>query len=238
MKKYEITLVLSEDLAEPKAHELAKDLAKQISSAGGKVEKEVFWGKRKMAYKIKKNSFGYYFIIVFHADPQFINEFSKELYLNEKILRFLAVDFIEKTSFFEELERGKEEGKPEKRPEGDVRPRTRREPAKKEEVVAEEIEEKESAVEPEPKEIENVVPAEEAVEAEKESTESVEEKTEEVVEEKETATEAPEEIETSVTEEEPAEEKKEERKPKMTEEERKAQLDKKLQELLKDEEVE
>ena len=101
MKKYEITFIVSENYTEDRAADIAKDVKKLIESKGGKVEKEVFWGKRKLIYKIAKNSFGYYYVFIFDIEPEKANKLNKELNLNEKILRYLIVDFIEGSPFFE-----------------------------------------------------------------------------------------------------------------------------------------
>ena len=109
MKKYEITFIVTENLTEDKAKEAAKEVKKLIESFGAKFEKDFFWGKRKLVYKIKGNSFGYYFIFIFDLDPSNLNKISEELNLSDKVIRYLLVDFVEDSPFFEEnVEGGKE----------------------------------------------------------------------------------------------------------------------------------
>jgi small subunit ribosomal protein S6 len=233
MKKYEITFIVSENFTEDRAADIAKDVKKLIETHGGKVEKEVFWGKRKLIYKIAKNSFGYYYVFIFNIDVEKTNKLNKELNLNEKILRYLIVDFIEGSPFFEEGAREKEKERGRRDAEEMIEKRPARKVFKKKEFEDTPAEEKIETVE-EQKPVEIVEekveekPVEEKIKKEKEV---IEEKTEPVKEE--IVEEKPEE---KIEKEDGMEERKPERRQ-MTEVERKEQLEKKLAELLKDEEV-
>lgn len=256
MKKYEITFVISENYTEDKAADIARDIKKQIESHGGKVEKEVFWGKRKLIYKIAKNSFGYYYVFIFDIEPEKTNKLNKELNLSEKILRYLIVDFIEGSPFFEEGAREKEKERVKRDLEESIEKRPARKVFKKrdyeETPVVEVAEVKEVKEENQELGIKNKEEEKKAKEQESIKEEVVEKKVnkedpvkEEIKEEpkEEKVKEAEKEKEEPVAEE-IKEDKKddgmEERKPErrqMTEEERKDQLEKKLAELLKDEEL-
>lgn len=249
MKKYEITFVVSENYTEDRAADIAKDVKKLIESFGGKVEKEVFWGKRKLVYKIAKNTFGYYYVFIFDIEPEKANKLNKELNLSEKILRYLIVDFIEGSPFFEEGAPDNRSKKPVETKEEYTEERKPRKFIKKKEA---EEEVKESASSADEEKVEVVeAPVEEAKEKNKElgiknQEEEVEmpkkekEVVEEVIEEKPKEEEKPvvedEKVEPTKEKEEEMEERKPARKQ-MTEEERKDQLEKKLAELLKDEEL-
>jgi len=257
MKKYEITFVVSENYTEDRAAEIAKDVRKLIETHGGKVEKEVFWGKRKLIYKIAKNSFGYYYVFIFDIEPAKTNKLNKELNLNEKILRYLVVDFIEGSPFFEEGAREKEKERGRRDAEEMMEKRPVRKVFKKREfedmgaasseqlVASEEV--KEPALIASQKDAGKEKPAEEA--KEEMTEEPVKEKVkkeEKIVEpaliasQKEAGEEKEEPVKEEVKEEEKKDDGMEERKPErrpMTEEERKEQLEKKLAELLKDEEI-
>lgn len=250
MKKYEITFIVSENHTEDRATDIAANVRKLIEVNGGKVEKEVFWGKRKLIYKIAKNGFGYYYVFIFDIEPEKTNKLNKELNLNEKILRYLIVDFIEGSPFFEEgaREKEKERGKKDSEEMAEKKPRRA---FKKREVgppfvplsgaaevkeIKEEIEKKKPKGEV--KEVEEIVgaqpsnsagrdfaPEQDGVETEKKGKTPVEKVSEEKIEKKK-----------EKEKDRELEERKPERK-KMTEEERKEQLEKKLVELLKDEEL-
>jgi small subunit ribosomal protein S6 len=58
-----------------------------IRSSGGSVEKLDVWGRRRLAYEIKKNAEGIYAVIDVQATPQAVAELDRQLRLNEAVLR-------------------------------------------------------------------------------------------------------------------------------------------------------
>ena len=47
------------------------------------------WGRRQLAYQIKKRDTGYYVVARFHAEPKVLPEFERALKLDEGVLRYL-----------------------------------------------------------------------------------------------------------------------------------------------------
>jgi small subunit ribosomal protein S6 len=58
-----------------------------IRTDGGTVENVDVWGKRRLAYEVKKNAEGIYAVITLKAEPATVKEFDRQLTLNESILR-------------------------------------------------------------------------------------------------------------------------------------------------------
>lgn len=78
-----------------------------ISNNGGEIVKIEEWGKRRLAYEIKKKQYGFYVHIRFTASPAFLLLLEKEYRLNESMLRFLTVKLDKRALQREELERQK-----------------------------------------------------------------------------------------------------------------------------------
>jgi small subunit ribosomal protein S6 len=66
---------------------LDKYLDNVIRKDGGTVESVDVWGRRRLAYEIKKNAEGIYAVINLTAEPATVAEFDRQLGLNEAILR-------------------------------------------------------------------------------------------------------------------------------------------------------
>jgi small subunit ribosomal protein S6 len=49
------------------------------------------WGKRQLAYPIKKHENGYYVVVQFRTDPASLPEFERAIKLDEDVLRYLVV---------------------------------------------------------------------------------------------------------------------------------------------------
>jgi len=58
-----------------------------IRKDGGTVESVDIWGRRRLAYEVKKNTEGIYAVITIAAEPATVKEFDRQINLNESILR-------------------------------------------------------------------------------------------------------------------------------------------------------
>ena len=95
MKQYEINyLVLQSKTAElPTIRQQVKELIKKL---GGKITAEKEYLKRKLAYEIKHELFGFYTALRFKSDKEdFVRQLTKELNLNSQIARFIIVNAAE-----------------------------------------------------------------------------------------------------------------------------------------------
>jgi small subunit ribosomal protein S6 len=58
-----------------------------VRTDGGSVESVDVWGRRRLAYEVKKNAEGIYAVINLTAQPATVKELDRQLGLNESILR-------------------------------------------------------------------------------------------------------------------------------------------------------
>jgi small subunit ribosomal protein S6 len=58
-----------------------------VKEAGGSVDKVDIWGRRRLAFPIKKRNDGVYAVINFTAPSATANELDRQLGLNETVLR-------------------------------------------------------------------------------------------------------------------------------------------------------
>lgn len=91
MNKYELALVLHPELDdEAKNAEVAK-VQDLITRFGGTIEKVDDWGKRRLAYEIKKVNEGFYSFTTFEAPSSTPAEMESRLRIMENVLRYLVV---------------------------------------------------------------------------------------------------------------------------------------------------
>jgi small subunit ribosomal protein S6 len=96
--KYETVIVIRTDITEDTIdgfHTKVFDTCKKLN--GFEVKFEV-WGKRKLAYEIKKSMKGIYIYYLHLAPPAAIEELERSLRLNDAVLRFLTVQLAENIS--------------------------------------------------------------------------------------------------------------------------------------------
>ncbi|MDR3280334.1 MAG: 30S ribosomal protein S6 [Synergistaceae bacterium] len=89
MRLYELTVILTEGLEDHKAS--AEEIAEVVRGLGAEVDKIDLWGKKHLAYPIKKQLEGFYALITFKIDPDTIRELDRVLSLRASVLRHLVV---------------------------------------------------------------------------------------------------------------------------------------------------
>lgn len=105
MTLYETTVVIDSMLKPDDIKNLRDRITNFISHNGGEIVKSEDWGKRRLAYEIKKKQYGFYLYIRFSAASPFLNLLEKEYRLNEAILRHLTVKLDKRALLKEEQER-------------------------------------------------------------------------------------------------------------------------------------
>ncbi len=90
MKTYELMTIAKSELTDQGAKELATQVQDLIKSFDGKIIKDDFWGKRKLAYEIKHDSEGYYDVVTFELSTEALLKFKQKLNLVPNILRYLV----------------------------------------------------------------------------------------------------------------------------------------------------
>ena len=94
MREYELIFIVHPDLDENATNDLAERVKDWITEAGGTIDKVDPWGKRKLAYPIRKQNEGQYFLMFIQIAPSFVTELERNLRFLEPVMRFLitAVD--------------------------------------------------------------------------------------------------------------------------------------------------
>ena len=87
MRAYEVMVILDPSLEERTVEPSLDKYLNVIRKDGGSVESVDIWGRRRMAYEIKKNQEGIYAAVNLTAEPDSVKELDRQLTLNESILR-------------------------------------------------------------------------------------------------------------------------------------------------------
>ncbi len=92
MNPYELLLIITPDYDESEAEALT-DQVKGIIENSGTLLKVDPWGKKRLAYPIRKRSEGYYVLYIFESASSFVAELSQSLRVIETILRYMIVQY-------------------------------------------------------------------------------------------------------------------------------------------------
>ena len=101
--RYETVFIATPVLSEAQMKEAVEKFKALITENGGQIVYEENWGLKKLAYPIQKKSTGFYYLIEFEAEGEFIRKLETEYRRDERIIRFLtfkmekyAVEYAEK----------------------------------------------------------------------------------------------------------------------------------------------
>lgn len=89
MRNYELVFIIHPDLDETAFNEVVERVKSWITDAEGKIIKVDFWGKRKLAYPIRKQNEGQYVLMKTEMDPSFCASLDRNLRLSEPVIRYL-----------------------------------------------------------------------------------------------------------------------------------------------------
>ncbi len=88
---YEILFIVKPDLEEKAIKKIAKDLEKVLVDKNAKILSSKEMGQKELAYEIKNQKSGYYFLINVEASNEAIKEFDRLALINEDVLRHLVI---------------------------------------------------------------------------------------------------------------------------------------------------
>ena len=87
LRPYEIMIILDPEIEERTVAPSLDKYLSVITTDGGSVDKVDIWGRRRLAYDIKKKSEGIYAVVDFTSTSDTAKELDRQLGLNEVVLR-------------------------------------------------------------------------------------------------------------------------------------------------------
>lgn len=87
LRQYEIMIILDPGIEERTIAPSLEQYLSVVTTEGGTVDATDIWGRRRLAYDIKKKSEGIYAVVNFTATPATAAELDRQLGLNEAVLR-------------------------------------------------------------------------------------------------------------------------------------------------------
>jgi small subunit ribosomal protein S6 len=87
MRQYELMVILDPETEERTVGSTMDKFLAVVKNDGGTVDNVDIWGRRRLAYDIKKKSEGIYAVVNFTAEPATAQELDRQLNLSESIMR-------------------------------------------------------------------------------------------------------------------------------------------------------
>ena len=87
MRQYELMVILDPELDDRTVQPSLERFLKVVTTDGGSVDTVDIWGRRRLAYEIKKKAEGIYAVVNFTSEPATAKELDRQLSLNESVMR-------------------------------------------------------------------------------------------------------------------------------------------------------
>jgi small subunit ribosomal protein S6 len=91
MAKYEMMFIARTDVPEEEIDKLTAQMDTVVSGAGGKTEKIDKMGRRRLAYRVKKQREGLYILFTFEGNGDTVREFERRLKVTDSVIKYLTV---------------------------------------------------------------------------------------------------------------------------------------------------
>ncbi|MHB8138926.1 MAG: 30S ribosomal protein S6 [Smithellaceae bacterium] len=91
MKRYEVIAIVKTDLTEEEILAIMERSSNIITERQGVIAKAEKWGKRRLAYEIKKQKDGFYFFIDYAGDGSIVTEMERNFKIDDRVLKFMTV---------------------------------------------------------------------------------------------------------------------------------------------------
>jgi small subunit ribosomal protein S6 len=90
-RTYEILFIADPNLGEPEVDALAAQVQGFVEKDGGKLQKVEKWGKKRLAYDVRRHREGYYVLLVVEGTGAMVKEVERRIKVTDGIIRYLTV---------------------------------------------------------------------------------------------------------------------------------------------------
>ena len=90
-RRYETIFITPADIPDEELQALIERYSAIITGRKGIMVKVEKWGKRKLAYEIKKHLRGYYILLDFAGQTDVVNEMERNFKIDDKILKYMTI---------------------------------------------------------------------------------------------------------------------------------------------------
>jgi small subunit ribosomal protein S6 len=88
---YEVLFIADSNLGEPEVDALAAQVQGYIEKEGGKIQKVEKWGKKRLAYLVRRQREGSYVLLVAEGKADMVKEVERRIRVTDGVIKFMTV---------------------------------------------------------------------------------------------------------------------------------------------------
>lgn len=93
MAKYEAVYIIDPEVNDERVTELSEEVKTLIEKEGGTVDHTEQWGKKKLAYAVKKKRYGYYTLVHYTGSHDALLKLEQFFKYNESVIKYITLTF-------------------------------------------------------------------------------------------------------------------------------------------------
>ncbi|HYA89305.1 MAG TPA: 30S ribosomal protein S6 [archaeon] len=108
-RQYDLIFICLPDTPEPEIDKIISTIEHAAAEKGGKIESVNKWGRRRMAYRVRKMREGYYVYMVLKSSRgEVVKELERRLKVSDAVIKYLTIRLDEELKRQEKLKRHRE----------------------------------------------------------------------------------------------------------------------------------
>jgi small subunit ribosomal protein S6 len=88
---YEVLFIADPNLSEPDVDKLTETVQGFAEKEGARTQKVEKWGKKRLAYDVRKHREGYYVLLVLEGRPEMVHELERRMRVTDGVVKFITV---------------------------------------------------------------------------------------------------------------------------------------------------
>lgn len=96
MNIYENIIILNASLTDEEIEAAAAKIKALITNSGGEILKADSWGRKKLAYEIKKHKKGFYLLLIYKVAPSVIKKLEDYYKVFDPVIKFMVIKLDKK----------------------------------------------------------------------------------------------------------------------------------------------
>jgi len=89
-RTYELMFIVRPDMVDEDLNKLISTLGSSVTAAGGTIKSEI-WGKRRLAYTVRKFNDGIFVLLIIDGTGAMVYEVERRLRVTEPVIKFITV---------------------------------------------------------------------------------------------------------------------------------------------------
>ena len=109
-RNYELMFIVRPDMVDEDLNKLISTLESSVTASHGTVKSEI-WGKRRLAYTVRKFNEGIFVLLILEGTGAMVHELERRLRVTEPVIKFLTVRTDEESKRLDKIKKIRESRK-------------------------------------------------------------------------------------------------------------------------------